>query len=36
MSLECEFKDPNLTPTETTKRSLDGLLKVMAEAIAQR
>jgi len=36
MSLECEFKDPTLSQTETTKRSLDGLLKVMAEAIAQR
>jgi sugar phosphate isomerase/epimerase len=36
MSLECEFKDPNLTSTETTRRSLDGLLKVMAEAVRQR
>jgi sugar phosphate isomerase/epimerase len=36
MSLECEFKDPGLSQTDTTKRSLDGLLKVMAEAVAQR
>ena len=34
MSLECEFKDPNLSHTETTKRSLDGLLKVMSAAVA--
>jgi sugar phosphate isomerase/epimerase len=36
MSLECEFRDPHLTQVETTTRSLDGLLKVMAQAIAQR
>ena len=31
MALECEFKAPGLTHTETTKRSLDGLLKVMSQ-----
>ena len=33
MSLECEFKLPGLTHTETTKRSLEGLLKVMSDAL---
>ena len=32
MSLECEFKAPGLTHLETTKRSLEGLLRVMSEA----
>ncbi len=32
MSLECEFEAPGLTHLETTKRSLEGLLKVMAAA----
>jgi len=36
MSLECEFRDPNLTQLETTTRSLDELLNVMAQAIAER
>jgi len=31
MSLECEFEAPGLTHLETTKRSLEGLLKVMAD-----
>jgi sugar phosphate isomerase/epimerase len=31
MSLECEFKAPGLTHLETTKRSLEGLLKVISE-----
>jgi hypothetical protein len=30
MSLECEFKAPGLTHLETTKRSLEGLLKLMS------
>ena len=34
VSLECEFKAPDLTPTDTTKRSLEGLLKVMSAAVA--
>jgi sugar phosphate isomerase/epimerase len=34
MSLECEFKLPGLTHLETTKRSLEGLLRVMATALA--
>lgn len=34
MSLECEFKVPGLSHLETTKRSLEGLLKVMATAVA--
>ncbi|MGI8959843.1 MAG: sugar phosphate isomerase/epimerase family protein [Bryobacteraceae bacterium] len=33
MSLECEFKAPGLTHFETTKRSLKGLLRVMADAL---
>jgi L-ribulose-5-phosphate 3-epimerase len=33
VSLECEFKPPELTQTETTKRSIEGLLKVMSSAI---
>jgi sugar phosphate isomerase/epimerase len=35
MSLECEFKGPGLDHTETTKRSLEGLLKVMSAAVAK-
>ncbi len=31
MSLECEFKAPGLTHLETTKRSLEGLLRVISE-----
>lgn len=34
MSLECEFKAPGLTHTETTKRSLQGILQAMSKAIA--
>jgi sugar phosphate isomerase/epimerase len=34
MSLECEFKAPGLTHLETTKRSLEGLLRVMNTALA--
>jgi len=36
MSLECEFKAPDLSHTATTERSLEGLLKVMSEAVASR
>jgi sugar phosphate isomerase/epimerase len=32
MSLECEFEAPGLTHLETTKRSLEGLLKAIATA----
>lgn len=32
MSLECEFEVPGLTHLETTKRSLEGLLRVIATA----
>jgi hypothetical protein len=34
MSLECEFEVPGLSHLETTKRSLEGLLRVMATAVA--
>jgi sugar phosphate isomerase/epimerase len=34
MSLECEFKAPGLTHLETTKRSLEGLLKAVNAAAA--
>jgi sugar phosphate isomerase/epimerase len=34
MSLECEFEAPGLSHTETTKRSLEGLLKKMSAAMA--
>jgi sugar phosphate isomerase/epimerase len=34
MSLECEFKAPGFTHLETTKRSLEGLLKVMSAAVS--
>ena len=34
MSLECEFEAPGLTHTATTRRSLEGLLKVMSAAVA--
>ena len=33
MSLECEFTAPGLTQLETTKRSLEGLLRDMATAL---
>lgn len=36
MSLECEFKAPGLSHLDTTKRSLDGLLRVMTAALAKR
>ena len=36
MSLESETTAPGLTHTETTKRSLDGLLKVMSAAVCRR
>jgi sugar phosphate isomerase/epimerase len=32
MSLECEFKAPGLTHLETTKRSLEGVLRAMVAA----
>lgn len=32
MSLECEFRSPGLSHLETTKRSLESLLRVMASA----
>jgi sugar phosphate isomerase/epimerase len=35
MSLECEFKAPGMDHTETTRRSLEGLLKVMSAAVRQ-
>jgi L-ribulose-5-phosphate 3-epimerase len=35
MSLECEFKAAGLTHLETTKRSLEGLLRLMNLAIAE-
>jgi sugar phosphate isomerase/epimerase len=35
MSLECEFKAPGLTHLETTKRSLEGLLRIMNVAMAE-
>jgi sugar phosphate isomerase/epimerase len=34
ISLECEFRAPGLTHLETTRRSMEGLLKVAAEAAA--
>ncbi len=34
MSLECEFQSRGLTHLETTKRSLEGLLRVMKTALA--
>ena len=34
MSLECEFKAPGLTHVDTTKRSLEGLLRAMTSALA--
>jgi sugar phosphate isomerase/epimerase len=33
ISLECEFEAPGLSHQETTRRSLEGLLKVMASAL---
>lgn len=35
MSLECEFEAPGLTHLETTRRSLEGLLRVMSTAVSQ-
>jgi hypothetical protein len=35
MSLECEFEVPGLTHLETTKRSLEGLLRIMGTALAK-
>jgi L-ribulose-5-phosphate 3-epimerase len=35
MSLECEFETPGLTHLETTKRSLEGLLRVTATALTK-
>jgi sugar phosphate isomerase/epimerase len=35
MSLECEFEAPGLSHTETTTRSLEGLLRVMSAAVAE-
>jgi sugar phosphate isomerase/epimerase len=34
MSLECEFKAPGFSQTETTQRSLEGLLAVMSAAVS--
>lgn len=34
MSLECEFHSPGLTHLETTKRSLEGVLRAMENAVA--
>ncbi len=34
MSLECEFKAAGLTHLETSKRSLEGLIRIMAAAVA--
>jgi sugar phosphate isomerase/epimerase len=34
MSLECEFEAAGLSHTETTRRSLEGLLRVMSAAVA--
>jgi L-ribulose-5-phosphate 3-epimerase len=34
MSLECEFEVPGMTHLKTTRRSLEGLLRVMAAAVA--
>jgi sugar phosphate isomerase/epimerase len=34
MSLECEFKAPGLSHQETAKRSMEGLLKVLASAVS--
>ena len=34
MSLECEFKAPGMTHQQTTERSMEGLLKVLAKAAA--
>jgi sugar phosphate isomerase/epimerase len=34
MSLECEFKAPGLSHQETAKRSMEGLLKVLAAAVS--
>jgi L-ribulose-5-phosphate 3-epimerase len=34
LSLECEFQAPHLTHTQTTERSLQGLLKIMSAAVA--
>jgi len=34
LSLECEFKAPGLSQTETTQRSLEGLLRVMSAVVA--
>lgn len=33
MSLECEFSAPGLSHTETSRRSLEGLLRVMGKAL---
>jgi sugar phosphate isomerase/epimerase len=35
MSLECEFEVPGLTHLETTKRSLEGLLRIIGTALAK-
>ncbi|HXJ91295.1 MAG TPA: sugar phosphate isomerase/epimerase family protein [Terriglobia bacterium] len=34
MSLECEFEAPGLTHLQTTKRSMEGLLRVVNEAVS--
>lgn len=34
MSLECEYQTPGLSHQETTKRSMEGLLRVMAAAVS--
>jgi len=35
MSVECEFEAPGISHTATTRRSLEGLLKVMSAAVAK-
>jgi sugar phosphate isomerase/epimerase len=36
MSLECEFQAPGMSHVETTRRSMEGLLKAAKEAVADR
>jgi sugar phosphate isomerase/epimerase len=36
MSVECEFEAPGLTHLETTKRSVEGVLRAMAAAVGER
>ena len=34
LSVECEFKAPGLSQTETTRRALEGMLKVISTAVS--